>query len=85
MFLQLPPLQVEHVMSDFEAAVMQQLPGNYEHNGCYFHYSQCLYRTVQRLGFQVEYHDNENFRIAVKCLIALAVVPLNLNQRPPPP
>ena len=57
------------IMSDFELAfelaLVQSLelefPGARIH-GCYFHFTQCLWRKVQRLGLVEEYKENTAIR-----------------------
>ena len=52
----------EEIMTDFELALVQSLelefPGARIH-GCYFHFAQCLWRKVQRLGLVEEYKEDD--------------------------
>ena len=43
--------------------------------GCYFHYSQCLYRKLQNTGLSVPYRENLQVREWFRRLLALPVVP----------
>lgn len=43
----------------------------------FFHLSQCIYRKVQALGLSNDYVNDENLRLQVKILPALAFVPIN--------
>ncbi|KAL3886733.1 hypothetical protein ACJMK2_026711 [Sinanodonta woodiana] len=45
--------------------------------GCLFHLGQCIWRKVQELGLSQLYNDNEEFRMAVKMMLALSFVPVN--------
>ena len=44
--------------------------------GCFFHFSQAIFRMIQSLGLQNKYKDDENFAHKVRMLVALAFVPL---------
>ena len=75
--LQIAPAEV---MTDYELALVQSLllafPGAVQH-GCHFHFAQCLWRRVQRLGLVEEYKDNPEIRKFIQSSAALAFVPLN--------
>ena len=43
--------------------------------GCFFHFSQAIFRKIQSLGLQVRYKDDEDFAHTVRMLTALAFVP----------
>ena len=43
--------------------------------GCFFHFSQAIFRKIQSLGLQVRYKDDEDFAHKVRMLAALAFVP----------
>ncbi len=52
-------------MTDFEHALRQAIQLSFPGarvKGCYYHYTQALWRKVQTLGLQVEYSENK------KCL-----------------
>ena len=40
---------------------------------CFFHYSQCIWRKIQKLGLATTYRDNDNVRLFVR---RTAVLPL---------
>jgi len=44
--------------------------------GCFFHFSQCIFRQVQSNGLLTQYSDNE-FSLFIRCLAALAFVLLD--------
>ena len=43
--------------------------------GCFFHFSQAIFRKIQSLGLQVRHKDGEDFAHKVRMLAALAFVP----------
>ena len=43
--------------------------------GCFFHFSQAIFRKIQSLGLQVRCKDDEDFAHKVSMLAALAFVP----------
>lgn len=53
------------ILVDFESAMIEaiheQLPAT-NVLGCLFHYSQCLFRAIQRLGLVEKYRVNEEFK-----------------------
>jgi hypothetical protein len=44
--------------------------------GCFFHFSQAIYRHVQSAGFQASYAANPEFALMLRHLPALAFVPI---------
>lgn len=69
------------LISDYEKGIQAAFTKRYvgsrhELLGCFFHYSQAIYRAVVRLGMQTEYRSNERFRGHVRMFIALGLVPL---------
>ena len=69
-----------NLMVDFEIAVLNAIdtsfPGT-NNKGCFFHFSQAIFRKIQSLGLQNRYKDDENFAHKVRMLAALAFVPLS--------
>ena len=51
-----------------------EFPGARIH-GCYFHFAQCLWRKVQRLGLVEEYKEDEFIRRFIQKSAAIAFVP----------
>ena len=45
--------------------------------GCLFHFGQSVWRQIQAKGLAKKYQGEENFRLSVKKLLALAFVPIN--------
>ena len=44
-----------------------------------FHFAQCIWRNVNIFGFKTKYSKDDAFKLFVKKLIALALVPLDLE------
>lgn len=40
-------------------------------HGCWFHYTQCIYRYIQSLGLSELYQNNPQFHKFIKCFMAL--------------
>ena len=86
--LQMSP---QSVMAHFELAVIQslkmQLPG-VEIQGCYFHFSQCLWRKVQALRMADLYKNDAGTRNFIHKAAALPGADpggVNWVASPPPP
>jgi hypothetical protein len=47
------------------------------HKGCYYHYSQCLYRRIQSTGLATAYSEDESVRGCCKKLMALPLLPVH--------
>ncbi|CAF1996263.1 unnamed protein product [Rotaria magnacalcarata] len=72
--------QPESNMTDFETGTIQSvkdLLSTILHKGCLFHFSQAVWRQVQRKGLTTKYNEDEVFRLNVKQLIALAFASLD--------
>lgn len=71
-------LRPPRILIDFEQALLQSVNLHFpdtDVKGCFFHFSQCLWRWVQNHGHVVLYKENEEFRILVKHAAALAYLP----------
>ena len=55
-------------------AVKKQFQGIYL-RGCYFHYSQSIWRKVQKLGLSNLYHSNQTFRALIRAFKSLPFLP----------
>ena len=66
------------IMSDFESSLIPsiaiQFPGS-KHKGCFYHFSQAIWRKVQSLGYQTEYLHNDQIRVFIREMMALAFIP----------
>jgi hypothetical protein len=74
-------LQPTTIMSDFEtgliAAVATEFP-NTHHQGCYFHFTQAIWRHMQSLGLTALYIGNDAVKAHIRRLMALGFAPLLL-------
>src|SRR6185436_7061034 len=43
--------------------------------GCYFHMTQSVVRKVNEIGMKVDYQNDDEIRVNVRCLSALAFIP----------
>ena len=43
--------------------------------GCYFHLTLCVVRKVHEIGMKADYERDNNVRITIRCLPALAMIP----------
>ena len=71
-------LRPPRVLVDFELGLLQAVKLHFpdaDVKGCYFHFSQCLWRWVQNNGHVVLYRENEEFRTLIKHAAALAYLP----------
>lgn len=71
----IPEWAPETVNADFEAAVIEAINTVFpaaEFHGCFFHFSQSLWRKVQNLGLANEYNTSQEVRESVRMCAALA-------------
>ncbi|KAG8231060.1 hypothetical protein J437_LFUL010685, partial [Ladona fulva] len=74
-----PALSPDKVMTDFERAHMNRLMSlfpNASLSCCLFHLGQSIYRKVMELGFKERYNTDVHFSLKVRCIIALAFLPI---------
>ena len=73
-----PQLAPIYGMSDWEKgarnAVKTQFPGIHL-RGCHFHYSQSVWRKIQKLGLSNIYHTNSDFKTLIRTFMALPFLP----------
>lgn len=65
---------------DFEMATLNAVKRNFplsEVHGCFFHFSQNIWRHIQNVGLQNVYNNDEDFALNLRYLIALAFVPVD--------
>jgi hypothetical protein len=68
------------IQIDFEIAMMNAISRvliNSEIRGCFFHYTQAIWRKVQNLGLTIAFKNNPSVRKTVRQLSALPLVPYN--------
>lgn len=60
---------------DFESGFInafQEIFPNCAIHGCYFHFCQCVWRCIQRVGLQSTYQNDDEFSFQIRNLLALA-------------
>lgn len=68
------------ILTDFESAAMGAFNEGYQDasvTGCYFHLNQSVIRKVNELGMKTDYESDDAIRGAIRCLSALAHVPID--------
>lgn len=76
----IPNATPEVILTDFERSAMNAFRDAYPSSqvtGCYFHLCQSVLRKVSELGMRPAYDNNDELRGVVRCLPALAFVPLD--------
>ena len=77
-----PQLTPINGMSDWEKgvknAVKTQFP-DIHLRGCHFHYSQCVWRKIQKLGLSNAYYTNSDFKTLIRTFMALPFLPGKSN------
>ena len=71
-------LTPETWMIDFEVAARNAVGGIFPNTtirGCFFHYTQCIWRKVQNCGLTTEFRENEEFHRLVRRAGVLPLVP----------
>ena len=66
------------IMMDFEMACINSVGDNFpdtEIKGCFFHFSQAIYRKILEFGYAVQYCEDKDFNLAIRLLAALAFAP----------
>lgn len=74
-----PNLNPETIMTDFEHSSLiafKNIFPNIKQSGCFFHFTQCLWRKIQKIpGLAEKYISDPNFSLHIRMLPALAYVP----------
>lgn len=73
-----PALDPKHIMVDFERAAMLAISAIFpaaEIHGCFFHFSQCIWRKIQQCGLATKYQSDPEFAARLRYLPALAFFP----------
>lgn len=68
----------KYTMSDFELSVKRVLAEMYpdaSHEGCLFHFRQCIFRKIQKYSLASEHNSNADFAHELRYLAALTYVP----------
>ena len=72
-----PDASTETIMTDFEPAIVSAIRQEFpraRHRGCFFHFSQCIFRRIQAEGLQRRYETDVEFAMKIRLLSALAFV-----------
>ncbi|CAM4836094.1 unnamed protein product [Rotaria magnacalcarata] len=60
------------VMSDYEASIITAVANEFPqaiHSGCFFHFTQAIYRRIQSLGLITSYSQDSDIRICCRKLM----------------
>ncbi|CAM4832775.1 unnamed protein product [Rotaria magnacalcarata] len=66
------------IMSDFEPALITVIAAEFvgaTHSSCYFHFTQAVYRAIQRVGLSTSYNNDNDIKHSCRKLMALALLP----------
>ncbi|KAG0436563.1 hypothetical protein DMUE_4159, partial [Dictyocoela muelleri] len=69
----------KYILIDFEMAAYQAISKTFPDSkvgGCFFHFSQNIWRKIQKLQLTSIYKNENNFRKLVKMMCALSFVPI---------
>ena len=75
-----PRCDPKSFLIDFEEAARQAIEETFPNitvKGCFFHFSQSIYRRVQAAGLQSKYQNEDEFSIKIRMIPALAFLPIN--------
>ena len=70
--------QPQFIMVDFEKAILSSIKLNFvgvHICGCFFHFSQIVWRNIQSIGMTKLYKENNKIQLNVKMIVGLAFVP----------
>ncbi|CAF3073065.1 unnamed protein product [Rotaria sp. Silwood2] len=66
------------IMTDFEPALIGVIAAEFSgvtHSSCYFHFTQAVYRAVQRVGLSTSYNNDDDVKHFCRKLMALPLLP----------
>ncbi|CAF1054091.1 unnamed protein product [Rotaria sordida] len=66
------------IMSDFEPGLLAVVSTEFAtatHSSCYFHFTQAIYRAIQRVGLSTSYNDDDDVKQYCRKLMALPLLP----------
>ncbi|CAF4689044.1 unnamed protein product, partial [Rotaria socialis] len=66
------------IMSDFEPGLLAVVALEFvtaTHLSCYFHFTQAIYRAIQRLGLSTAYNNDDDIKKYCRKLMALPLIP----------
>ena len=67
------------IITVFEASIIPAIQHNFptaNHRGCYFHFTQAIWRQVQTSGLQPAYDSDDRVHSTIRGLMALAFLPV---------
>lgn len=73
-----PLLNPKHIMVDFELAAINAVADIFPEatvHGCFFHFSQAVWRNIQKHKLSNAYSSDPDIALALRSLLALAFVP----------
>ena len=71
-------LGAQLIVCDFELAIFNSVRTHFPNvviGGCYFHFTQNLWRHIQQLGLAGPYQANPNLMQCIRCCFALGLLP----------
>lgn len=74
-----PELNPDTIMIDFEKAAINAISKKFpvtKIRGCFFHFTQSVWRHVQQSGLQQRYTEDSEFALQIRMMTALSVVPV---------
>jgi len=75
-----PNLKPSMLMVDFENAFISTFKEEFPTaviRGCFFHFTQCVWRKIQNSGLQIKYGQDSEFALQVRLLCSLSFIPPN--------
>lgn len=76
-----PAMSPQSITIDFEMAMMKACRRVFPdalQRGCFFHFSQCIFRSIQSNGLKYRYETDPNFALNMRSLAAIAFVPTEI-------
>ncbi|XP_072400820.1 uncharacterized protein [Diabrotica undecimpunctata] len=82
-----PALRPLTIMMDFEKAAMNAAQTEFPNvriRGCFFHFSQCMWRHIQSAGLQRRYIENPDFALHLRQLTNVLKIEQYISGNVPP-
>lgn len=74
-----PEFKPKHITIDFEQAAIKALNNCFPESsihGCYFHFSQNLWKHVQQVGLKTKYSEDPDFALNIRLILSLPFIPI---------
>ena len=71
--------QPAEIVSDYERAIFLAVESEFPqstHMGCYFHFTQAIYRSIGKLGLTIAYKEDGNFRTFARLIMSTPFLPV---------